>query len=192
MGTISFAPAFSPQFVNTDTMELHHVFTESEYRKALNLAIESVKDGRYLIDKTDTSTITLSADTFEYTLPTDMYYIHRITTEEEAGGGTFNCVIDPRVWSLISSRKLKLDEALYGVTAGLDLRVEGQGVQVAATADTDTILLPFDWLIQKAITFLPLDRIQSNKLDKTYQRALIASSDAPRNYPDPRSQKVIE
>ena len=192
VGTISFQPAFNPAFVNGDTMELHHVFTEDEYCKAINLAIESTKDGLYLIGKTDETT-TLVAGQYEYTLPTTMYYIHRITTEETVGGGIFeeSAVIDPRDYRLISSRKLKLDER-YTVTADKDLRIEGQGVQTAATADTDVIKLPIDWLVQKAITFLPQAKIQSNKLDNTYRQAFALSAVIPKNWPNPRSQKVVE
>ena len=194
VGTVTFAPAFSPALTTGDELEFHHIFTEDEYRKSINLAIESIKDGKYLIDLSDEATITLSADTYEYTLPTTMYYIHRLITEETAAGGVFNEAdeVDPRDWRLISSRKLKLDDTRYSITAGKDLRVEGQGVQATVASDTAVIKLPLDWLVQKAITFLPQNKIQSNKLDTTFNQARLLSAQEPRRWPDPKGRRVLE
>lgn len=190
--TLTFAPAFTSAIDNTSQYELHFMFTEDEYRRAINLAIESVAD-KYLIEKIDVAT-TLVADTYEYTLPTTMYYVYRITTEKTAAGGLFEeeDVIDPRDWRLISPRKLKLDEDLYTVSADKDLRIEGQGKQDTVTSDTGTILLKTDWLIQKAITFLPKGKIESNNLNDTYRQALALSAIYPRNNPNSKAQKVIE
>lgn len=188
--TITFAPAFSPAPAAGDEFELHHIFSEDEYRKAINLGIGSCK---YLIGKIDV-TIVLVADTYEYTLPADMDYIHKITTEKTAGGGIFDesDAIDPRDWRLISPRKLKLHEDYYSVTAGKDLRIEGQGRQALVTADTDIIYLPLDWLVQKAIASLPSSKIQSNQLTETYRRALTLSVNEPRNSPRPDARRVVE
>lgn len=177
----------------TSYIELHHIFSEDDYRKAINLAIESLV-GKYLIDKIDVAT-TLVADTYECTLPTTMSYIHCITTEDVAAGGVFEeaDVIDQRDWRLISPRKLKLHEEHYSITAGKDLRIEGQGRQDLVTADTDVIYLPPDWLVQKAITYLPQNKIQSNALDGAYRRAERFVMEHPvRNWPHPKSQKVVE
>jgi len=192
--TITFNPAFSPALTTGDKLELHHIFTEDEYRRAINAAIASLKDGKYIIDMSDEATIALSANTYEYSLPSTMSFVHRIITEETAGGGVFNeaDVIDPRDWRLISSRKLKLNDDRYSIVAGKDLRVEGQGAQAEVTSDTATIALPLEWLIQKAITFLPKSKIQSNKLDDTYRQALALSANEPRRWPNPIARRVLE
>lgn len=273
-----FTPAFSPAIVAADKFELHKIFFVDELNRAINMAIESVADGKYLIDKVDTTTVKLTSTednlgnivyTYEYTLPTDVYYVDRVTTEHGVGGskltgtvsgaftagetvtgetseatgelsygpdgstyirlrkvsGTFaveetatggtseeTCssitavasetagsgkwedgdVIDPRNWRLLSSRKLKLHESYYHVNEDLYLRIEGQGRQAVVTSDTTAIVLPLDWLVQKAITFLPGNKIESNALDETYRRAMIASAQSPKNYPHPESRKVIE
>lgn len=176
----------------TSYAELHRIFSEDDYRRAINLAIERLV-GKYLIDKID-ETVTLVADTYEYTLPTDMTYIHKVTTEQTADTGKFydSNEVDMRNWELISPRTLKLNKSRYSITAGKDLRIEGQGRQATLAADTDVCYLPLDWLIQKAITFLPANKIQSNKLDETYRRALAISSIEPRNFPNPRAGRVIE
>jgi len=175
----------------TSYIELHYIFTEDEYRKAINLAIESADS--YLIDKID-ETITLVASTYEYTVSSGMDYVHRVITEGTADTGDFfdSDEIDPRNWELISPRTLKLVKAYYSPTAGKDLRVEGQGKQAILTADNDICYLPPDWLVQKAITFLPQNKIQSNKLDNTYRQALAISSIEPRVYPNPRGRRVVE
>lgn len=180
--------------VDTSSLyELHRIFFANEYKRAINLSIEHAADAKYLVDKIDVAT-TLVASTYEYTLPTDMSYVHQITTEYAAAGGVFKeaGVIDPRFWRLISPRKLKLDERYYSVTAGKDLRIEGQGRQATASSDTSTIYLPLDWLVNKAITFLPISKIESGKLDNIYRKAVLDSAIIPSSWPNPRARKVVE
>ena len=176
----------------TSFVEFHHIFTEDDYRKAINLAIESIAH-EYLIDKIDEST-TLVADTYEYTLPVGMDYVHNVTTEKDVDTGNFykNEEVGRRYWDIISPRTLKLDRGYYSIRAGRDLRIEGQGRQAILTSDTDVCKLPPDWLTQKAITFLPQNKIQSNELDATYRQALVTSAREPRNWPNPRAQRVVE
>ena len=177
----------------TSWIELHHTFSEDDYRKAINLSIENSASS-YLIDKID-ETVTLVADVYEYTLPDGIDYVHRITTEDTADSGTFEegDVIDPRDWSLISPRTLKLHDERYSITAGRDLRIEGQGRQLALTSDISVCYLPMDWVIERAMTFLPHSKIQSAQLDKTYAVAYDWCERHPiNNFPNPRAKKVVE
>ena len=178
----------------TSYIELHRIFSIDDYNKAINLAIESLA-GKYLIDVKD-ETVVLVADTYEYDLPLNFLYLHRVTTENEAGGGRFydSAVIDPRDWSIIKSYppKLKLDRRYYSVTAGKDLRLEGQGSQDVVSADASLIYLPPDYIVNKAITFLPQEKIQANALKETYERALVMSARIPRNSPYPFSRGIVE
>lgn len=179
----------------TSYVELHRIFTENDYRKAINLAIEALA-GKYLVDVIDDTTITLVADTYEYLLPTNMLYLTKVTTEHDVDGDIFydTDVIDSRDWSIIKAYPpyLKLRYGYYSITADKDLRLEGQGTQDLATEDSALIYLPPDWLVQKAITFLPQNKIQSNDLDATYRQAMVFSTREPRVYPNPRSQRIIE
>ncbi len=179
----------------TSYVELHRIFTEDDYRKAINLAIEALA-GKYLVDVIDDTTITLVADTYEYLLPTNMLYLTKVTTEDEVDGDIFydKDAIDSRDWGIIKAYPpyLKLRYGYYSITADKDLRLEGQGTQPIVDEDTDTIYIPPDWLVQKAITFLPQNKIQSNNLDATYRQALVLSAREPRNWPDPRAQRIIE
>lgn len=194
-----FTPAFSPTIVENDTFELHYIFTEGEYRRAINLAIEALA-GKYLVDIIDDTTIgdttAMTATIWEYELPTSLLYLTKVTEEHEVGGDEFynEDVIDSRNWSIIKAYPpyLKLDKRYYTPTAGKTLRLEGQGTQPLVTGDTDVIYLPPEWVVAKAITFLPQNKIQSNNLDATYRQALVLSAREPRVWPDPRSQRIVE
>ena len=179
----------------TSFLELHRIFTTDDYNKAINLAIDALAK-KYLIDIKDETTITLAADTYEYDLPTSMLYLHKITTEDRADSGIFyeRDEIDPRDWSIIKaeSPKLKLRYGSYSISPGKDLRLEGQGAQPAVNGDTDIIYLPPDWLVQKSITFLPQNKIQSGGLDTTYRNALVLSAREPRTWPNPKAQSIVE
>lgn len=92
--TILFAPPFSPSLVASDKFELHYIFTEAEYRRAINLSIEAMA-GKYLIDIKDETTIRLTSTkdnlgnivyTWEYALPLSMLYLYRVITEEAVNG----------------------------------------------------------------------------------------------------------
>jgi len=176
----------------TSYIELHRIFTTDEYNKAINLAIEAIAKN-YLIDKIDEAT-TLVADVYEYSLPNGIDFIHKVTTENKADSGIYydGDEVDPRDWNLISPRKLKLRYGYYSITAGKDLRLEGQGRQALVVSDGDVIELPPDWLVQKAITFLPQNKIQSGGLDATYRNALVLSAKEPRSWPHPKAQSIVE
>lgn len=193
--TVTFAPAFSPSIAATDKFELCHIFTEDEKRKAINLAIESLA-GKYLIDIKDETTIPLVADTYEYELPKNLLYLERVTPEATAGSADFEeaNVFDSRDYRILRAypAKLKLHKDRISIGAGKYLRLEGQGTQPIVDDDTDAIYLPPDFLVAKAITLLPANKIQSNKLDEVYRRAMITSAREPRNWPNPRSQRVVE
>ena len=195
VGTVSFAPAFSPALTTGDELEFHHIFTEDEYRKAINMAIESIA-GKYLVDLIDETTIELSTGTYEYALPTSFLYLYRVITEETAAGGVWNTEdeIDWRDYTIIKAYApvLKLHESRYSIGDGKFLRLEGQGAQAIVDDDTDVINIPLDWLVQKAITFLPKNKLQSNQLDSTYQQALVLAAREPRAYPHPKARRIVE
>ncbi len=189
------SPVFANAITNTSKYELHHIFFADEYLKAINLAIESLA-GKYLVDLQDESSITLTADTYEYSLPTSFLYLYQVTEEDTVGSDIYyeSGIIDPRDWTILRAypAKLKLDDTRVSVTAGKHLRLEGQGTQPIVDDDDDIIYFPTDWLVQKAITFLPQSKVQSNKLDNTYRQALVLSAREPRSYPNERAVKIVE
>jgi len=115
---------------------------------------------------------------------------------ETAGGGRFldKDIIDPRYYSIIRAYapKLKLNKDYYDIDEDLYLRLEGQGTQPIVDDDADIIYLPPDWLVNKAITFLPKNKIESNKLDDVYRKAVIDSARIPYTWPNPKARRVVE
>ena len=196
---LTFDPGFSDSVDTTTDYELHYIFTEDEYRKAINMAISSIADD-YLLDAVDTNK-TFSTGIYEYAMPTspEFEFVHRVTRETTAAGGVFGDedIIDPRDYSIFrqypdTTPKLKLDKRYYSIDEDLYLRIDGYRRQPTLSADTDICYLPPDWIVAKAITLLPLNKIQSGELDKVYAQAVRDSAIMPRNWPDPRSQKVVE
>jgi len=195
---LTCAPDFTNTITNTSQYELHNTFSADEYLRAINLGIEAMA-GRYLIDIKDETTITLSADTYEYDLPLSMLYLYRVTTEDTVASNTYynEDIIDPHYWNIIKSYapKIKLDKNYYSIVANKDLRLEGQGAQPKVDDDTDIIYLPPDWLVAEAILNLPRSKILSGKLDNVYKQA---EKDAmyyrmtERNNPNPRARSVVE
>lgn len=280
--TLTLAPAGSA-IDNTSKYELHRIFWEDEYRKAINLAIESVGDS-YLVPLLDSTTVKLTSSTdnlsdtvytWEYTMPANMLYVHKIVAEEAVDGikltgsvsGTFTVgetvtggtsqatgelaygpsgsayirvrkasgtfivgetatggtssetcssitavdnenagnnrwlekdVLDWRSWNIVkpypdTTPSLRIDKRYFTIEEDLYLRLEGQRKQPTLTADTSVCYLPLDWVVQKAITFLPKNKVQSNKLDMAYAQAesYVRSRQAPKSPPHPFGRKVV-
>jgi len=266
----------------TSYVELHHKFSEDDYRKAINLAIESARTN-YVVPLIDETTVKLASTTdnlsnivytYEYSLPSTMTHLYRVVKEKATAGikltgtvsagtwtagetvtqgtatgefaydgstyirlrkvsGTFTTTggtatggtssetvssitavasepagmgvwydsdeIDPRNWSIVKTypsgtASLSLNQSYIGsLDEDLYLRLEGHMRQGTLTADTGVCYLPLDWIVQKAITYLPLDKIQSNQLERTYAMAEVwARTHEPRNNPNPRARKVME
>lgn len=197
--TLTFSPAFSTAVDATSKYELHRVFTEDDYRKAINGAIEFLADD-YLLDAVYVNT-TLATETYEYAMPisTEFQYVHRITKETASGGAVFADVymINPDFYKFTlvgDASYLKFDEGKYKIPSGdsgKDLRIEGQKRQAALTSDTSICYLPPDFIIAKAITLLPYEKIQSNNLDRTLEIAINSIGNIPYRTPYPSSKRVV-
>ena len=93
---LTVAPATTSEYDTTSLLELHNIFYVIELRDAINHAIDLYAK-KYLVDLDDSTTITLTRTerndvsdsyipTYEYALPTDALYIHRVTTEGSVSG----------------------------------------------------------------------------------------------------------
>jgi len=95
--------------------------------------------------------------------------------DETVGDGKFEMedVVDPRDYTIIKSYppKIKFNEDHYTVVGDLRVRLEGQGSQDTVSADIDNIFIPDDWLVMKAMTFLPYSKIESANLLNTFKSA---------------------
>ena len=257
--TLTLSPTQSAAYDSTCKLELHRLFSSGEYLNAINLAC-GLYSRKYLIDYKDETSITLvegetndgqTIYTYEYSLPTDMLYIHRVTKEgcvsgkkltgtvsgaftlgekvtggtsgatgilsygpsgstyilirevsgsfevgetatgstssetcssitaiddEEVGNGKFEIedIVDPRDYTIIKSYppKIKFHEDYFSVTGDLRIRLEGQATQDSVSNDTDIIYLPPDEFVEVAVSYLPLPKIDSDKLVNIFNNCL--------------------
>jgi len=183
----------------TSYVELHHKFTTDEYEKAINQAIEFLAD-KYLLDIVDVA-IPLATGIYEYAMPTStaFEYVHRVTLETIAAGSIFaNAnIINPDFYDFIlvgALSYIKLDEVKYPIVAadnGKDLRIEGQKRQPLLTANTSICYLPLDFIVNKAITYLPQGKIESLQMQATVARAAAFAADVPMKGTYPESKRVL-
>jgi len=93
---LTVTPATTSEYDTTSLLELHNIFYVIELRDAINHAIDLYAK-KYLVDLDNSTTITLTRTerndvsgsyipTYEYALPTDALYIHRVTTEGSVSG----------------------------------------------------------------------------------------------------------
>lgn len=93
---LTVTPAAGSAYATSSLLELHKTFYVIELRDAINRAIDLYAK-KYLVDLDDSTTITLTRterndvsdsyiNTYEYALPTDALYIHRVTTEDSVAG----------------------------------------------------------------------------------------------------------
>jgi hypothetical protein len=98
--------------------------------------------------------------------------------DETVGTGKFeeSGVVDPRDWRILTSypAKIKFDENQFDVVDDLRIRLEGLATQAEVTADTDTIYLPPDEFVEVAISYLPFNRIEDDRLESTFKKCLAA------------------
>jgi len=93
---LTVTPAAGSAYATSSLLELHRIFYVVELRDAIGRGIDLYAK-KYLVDLSDSTTITLTRterndvsdsyiNTYEYALPTDALYIHRVTTENSVSG----------------------------------------------------------------------------------------------------------
>jgi len=94
---LTVTPAAASSFTSASVPELHRIFFTAELHNAINQAIDFYARGKYLLDLKDETTISLTrtakndnADsyiyTYEYSLPTNCLWLHKVTTEDSVAG----------------------------------------------------------------------------------------------------------
>jgi hypothetical protein len=92
--SLTLDPGGSSNFDTTSKLELHRLFTATQYMNAINEAIESVAEC-YFGDVIDNTSITLEETTdnagntlyiYEYDLPTSLLHIYRVIREDYESG----------------------------------------------------------------------------------------------------------
>lgn len=181
VGTITFAPAAGGAIASGVSYSLHTEFERDEVVEAINLAIDMVAE-EALVWKIDETSVTLVADTYEYTLPTSFMYIHKITMAD-SDGNFYDNPIPPDQYKVIKSSTPKLhflcmppDEqhtdhywgqlwANTDLTATRKLRIEGLGSPDVLSADTDACSISPAYLTLQAAAILHMGRSRGTESD---------------------------
>jgi len=105
-------------FTTASKLELHKIFTSQELLNAINLAIDSDAAKKCLLDIKDDTTVVMAETTsndsntlytYEYNLPTNMLYVHRVTLERAVSGKKLTGTV---------SGAFTLGETITGGTSG--------------------------------------------------------------------------
>jgi hypothetical protein len=184
--TITFTPAVGGNIVSGVTYSIHTDFTRDEVVEAINTAIDMVAE-EAMVWVIDESTITLVADTYEYSLPTSLMYLHRVTMAD-ADGYFYDAPIPPDQYKIIYGSTPKIhfiqmpadmqfDEHYYGelwansdFTAGRVLRLEGLGSPATLSTDSSTCPLSPAYVIYQAAALLHESRIARPETDPDEHR----------------------
>jgi hypothetical protein len=136
---LTVAPAAGSDYATDSLLELHRMFVVTELRDAINQAIDFYAK-KYLIDLKDETTVVLvegednlgnTLYTYEYSLPTNLLYIHRVTTEGAVSGikltGTIsgNFTLGETITGKTSGATGKLSRGVSGGTYILVREVDG-------------------------------------------------------------------
>ena len=183
--TITVSPNFTAAVGSGDTYAILSEYEWAEVRDAINMAIEMVAE-ESLFFVIDESTITLSASTYEYTLPTSFMYLYRVSMED--ANGDFPEAIPPDQYKVIRSSAPELHlfrfptgqaflDHRYGelfgdsdIVADRDLRLEGLATPDKLSADTDTCPISPAYIIYQAGALLHQSRITRPESDYDYHR----------------------
>jgi hypothetical protein len=180
-GVITFTPTLAGNIVAGVTYSIHTDFPRDEVVSAINLAIDRVAE-EALFWKIDETSITLVASQYEYELPTDFMFLHRVTMAD-TNGNFYGSPIDPSQYEIVfgSAPKIKfmgfpIDRQYEGhdwgslwkdngFVAGRLLRLEGLGSQSTLSTDSDTCAISPNYIIYQAAATLFLSRSRGSDSD---------------------------
>jgi hypothetical protein len=192
--TFEPTPAFTTAADLTTAYELHRRFSVRQYNRAINRAIESVRE-LSLVDMSSTA-LTTSDDVYEYALPSDFMYVTKVGYRDTDGTPTPDWTYLSHwdgEWELRPGRYLWVDWP----TAGYTLSVHGQRLPILLTTDTSVNEVPDDYVVWYATMVLLQSAITgaANDVENAGQVAAFANSLAqpqlPRRGPKPGARRVI-
>lgn len=136
--TLTVSPVASAAYDTTSNLELHYMFYANEYLNAINMAIETLAR-RYFFEITDDDSLVLEItetndgndlNTYEYELPTEFLFIHRLTREGTKSGRKLTGTL---------SGTFTVGETVTGGTSGATAIVtySGTGYILVREADDD-------------------------------------------------------
>lgn len=162
--TLTFAPAAT--LTAGDLVEMHERFSVNTYNDFINLAIEMVAK-EALVNKVDT-TVELVADTYQYTLPTQFLYVHRVEMESvTANVYNTESPIDPRYWRVVKAATTKIEFVKDRWTPTAERNIRISGLASPSILDTDGEECPLNpaYVSYQAAALLHQSRIRGSDVD---------------------------
>ena len=180
--TLTVAPVYSVAPAAGDTYVIMRLFRWAELREAINSAIDQVKS-EVLIPKIDDTSVSLAADAYEYTLPSDFVYINRLQMADDSEN-FFDEPVPPMQYRIVKSSSsprllfLKAPESIAATdhyysnywfssvgTAGRKLRIEGLQVHPTLENDTDICYVNPNYIAAQAGAWLHLQLASRSDMD---------------------------
>ena len=143
--TLTVGPAYGGALASGITYELFKRFSAAVYQEALNQAIREVGSVA-LVDKVDVS-LTLAANTWEYTLPSGFRYIRRMSYLNGTTDDTRVFLAPDQDWYIrfASTRKIVFGGSLN--FPANTLMIEGQSAPAEMTLDATTCPVQPNYLL---------------------------------------------
>jgi hypothetical protein len=162
--TLTFLPAAT--LTTADLVELHRTWVTVEYNDAINLAIEDVVDDALTMEVD--ITLSLTASTYQYTIPAAFVYIHKLEMESSTSG-LFNeqDAIDNQYWRIVPgvTNKIEFISDMWAPTAGRKLRISGLQKSSTLATDAATTGISPNYLAYQAAAYLHASRIRGTSSD---------------------------
>lgn len=148
--------------------EIHKLLRVTDYNAFIDSAIRWLA-WEVLVSKVD-STTTLTSDTFEYALPADFAYISKLTIVDADDADNYS-VLQNVDWEIVGGATDDIKLAPWvGFSTDDVLKVEGQAYPSLPTADTDSIALDTECLLDYAL-FCAYQKLGGrNSPDQEYYR----------------------
>ena len=138
----------------------------AEFQRAINQAIMSVR-GEMFFDINPPPTITLAANTWEYSL-SSITGLARIRWLLQADvSGDFNIQIPNHFWYLIAGPTLVFDARFFNPTASRSVRLMAQAVQTILSSESDSLNIDEEYVLARARSILNIDRTMPFAPDQT-------------------------
>lgn len=174
-GRLQWATTAAPAPAAGDYYELHRRYTVTAYNRALNRALDSVRE-LVLQDMTDEATYPVG-DTWEYPLPAEMTHLQMVywrpvtgVAPNQAPSGNWRPLdYGAGDWELAPGRRLRLRHPLRDS----QLRLVGQAALPTLAEDDALLAGPTEYVVWRAAATLTAQRLSAGAMDAEGAKELL-------------------
>lgn len=144
-GTLTAAPAFAAQVGAAVAYQLHRISPALKLQALNDARVECLP--RLFVSSEDTS-LTVLADTYEYTMPVWAYELRQVWLQQATSPATYpyRPLLEGAEWTLApGGGKLRLAADLAGSAVGFKLRLVGVAALSSVAVDTDSMQITQPW-----------------------------------------------